>query len=113
MANIQDCPGFETFGDDVKAARKQMRLSRQKVAEILDISQVYLSDIENDHRIPSLPVLIQLIKLFGLPTERYFNPVLMEGVSEQRQRVIHKAKICPEQYLSVVEGALDGAIGGE
>ena len=33
MAKIQDCPGFEPFGADVKAARKQMRLSRQKVAK--------------------------------------------------------------------------------
>ena len=43
MANIQDCPGFEPFGADAKAARKQLRLSRQKVAEMADISQVYLS----------------------------------------------------------------------
>ena len=41
MAKIQDCPGFEPFGADVKAARKQMRLSRQKVAELLNISQFY------------------------------------------------------------------------
>lgn len=41
MAKIQDCPGFEPFGADVKAARKQMRLSRQKVAELLNISQFW------------------------------------------------------------------------
>ena len=45
--------------------------------------------------------------------ERYFNPAVLSDESEQRQRVIHKAKICPEQYLSVVEGALDGAIRSE
>ena len=26
MANIQDCPGFEPFGEDVKAARKKRLL---------------------------------------------------------------------------------------
>ena len=27
MAKIEDCPGFETFGADVKAARKAKQLS--------------------------------------------------------------------------------------
>ena len=27
MANIKDCPGFETFGADVKEARKVKQLS--------------------------------------------------------------------------------------
>jgi len=110
MANIQECPGFENFGADVKAARKEMRLSRQKVAEMVNISPFYLSNIENDQKIPSLPVIIALTKMFGLPMERYFNSSLVGNESEQRQRVIHKVKLCPEQYLSIVEGTLDGAI---
>ena len=110
MANIQDCPGFETFGADVKAARKQMRLSRQKVAEMLNISQFYLINIENDSKIPSLPIVIQLINIFALPAEKYFNRPLAEGESNQRQRVGQKVKLCPEEYLPIIEGAMDGAI---
>lgn len=63
--------------------------------------------------IPSLPVIIQLIKACGLPVERYFNPEIMREESEQRQRVSHKLKLCPEQYLSIIEGAIDGAIQTE
>jgi len=111
MANIQDCPGFEPFGADVKAARKQLRLSRQKVAEMLDISQYYLANIENDQKIPSLPIIIQLINICGLPTEKYFHPHISEDASDQRKRVSQKVKLCPEGYLPIIEGALDGAIG--
>ena len=32
MAKIEDCPGFETFGADVKAARKAKQLSRSALA---------------------------------------------------------------------------------
>lgn len=28
MAKIEDCPGFETFGSDVKAAREALNISR-------------------------------------------------------------------------------------
>jgi len=110
MANIKDCPGFETFGADVKAARKAKRLSRKTMAEIINVDARYLANIENDGTIPSLPVVIQLIKECGLPVERYFNPEIMREESAQRQRISHKLKLCPEQYLPIIEGAIDGAI---
>ena len=110
MANIKDCPGFETFGADVKAARKAKHLSRKAMAEKLNIDWRYLANIENDGIIPSLPVIIQLIRNCGLPVERYFNPEVLRSESEQRQRVGHKLKLCPEEYLPIIEGAIDGAI---
>ena len=57
--------------------------------------------------------IIQLIKVCGLPVERYFNPEIMREESAQRQRISHKLKLCPEQYLTVIEGALDGALKTE
>ena len=113
MANIEDCPGFETFGADVKAARSAKHLSRRTLAEIVNIDSRYLANIENEGTIPSLPVIIQLIKVCGLPVERYFNPEIMREESAQRQRISHKLKLCPEQYLTVIEGALDGALQTE
>ncbi len=110
MANIEDCPGFETFGEDVKAARIAKHLSRRTLAEIVSIDSRYLANIENEGTIPSLPVIIQLIKECGLPVERYFNPEIMREESAQRQRISHKLKLCPEQYLTIIEGALDGAL---
>ena len=110
MANIEDCPGFETFGADVKAARQAKRISRKAMAEKVNIDWRYLANIENDGAIPSLPVIIQLIKDCGLPVERYFNPEIMREESEQRQRVSHKLKLCPEEYLPIIEGAIDSAI---
>ena len=110
MANIEDCPGFETFGADVKAARSAKHLSRKTLAEIVNIDSRYLANIENEGAIPSLPVIIQLIKVCGLPVEQYFNPEVMREESTQRQRISHKLKLCPEQYLTIIEGALDGAL---
>lgn len=110
MANIEDCPGFETFGSDVKAARQAKSISRKAMAEKVNIDWRYLANIENEGAIPSLPVIIQLIKICGLPVERYFNPEIMREESALRQRVSHKLKLCPEEFLPVIEGAIDGAI---
>jgi transcriptional regulator with XRE-family HTH domain len=110
MAKVEDCPGFETFGADVKAARKAKHLARRTLAEMAGIESRYLANIENEGTIPSLPVIIQLVRICGLPMERYFNADAMREESEQRQRVSHKLKLCPEQYLPVIEGAIDGAL---
>lgn len=110
MAKVEDCPGFETFGADVKNARKAKHLSRKTLAEIINIDSRYLANIENNGTIPSLPVIIQLTRVCGLPVERYFHPEIMRKESAVRQRVAQKLKLCPEQFLPIIEGAIDGAL---
>ena len=38
------------------------------------------------------------------------NPELLREDSEQRQRTSHKLQLCPEKYLPIVEGVIDGDI---
>ena len=62
MANIEDCPGFETFGEDVKAARIAKHLARKTWAEIISIDSRYLENVENEGTVLSLPVIVRLSK---------------------------------------------------
>lgn len=78
--------------------------------EIGSIDSRYLENVENKGTVLSLPVIVQLIKVCGLPVERYFNPEVMQEESAQRKYFSHKLKLCPEQYSTVIEGALDGAL---
>lgn len=110
MPNVKDCPGFETFGADVQQAREAVKMSRRELAEKVGIDPRYLANIELCGTIPSVPVVMQLIRICKLPAERYFNPELLREDSEQRQRTSHKLQLCPEKYLPIVEGVIDGAI---
>lgn len=38
------------------------------------------------------------------------NLELMREESAERQHVSHKLQLCPEEYLPIVEGAIDGAL---
>ena len=72
-----------------------------------------LINIENNHIIPALPVIIQLIQIFNLPAAKYFNQLAAGEEHDQRQRISRKVMMCPEEHLPVIEGALDGAIENE
>ena len=85
-------------------------MSRRELAENVGIDPRYLANIELCGTIPSVPVVMQLIRICKLPAERYFNPELLREDSEQRQRTSHKLQLCPEKYLPIVEGVIDGAI---
>lgn len=110
MPNVKDCPGFESFGADVQQAREAVGMSRRELAERVGIGTRYLANIELCGTIPSVPVVMQLIRLCKLPAERYFNPGLIREDSKQRQRTSHKLQLCSEKYLPIVEGVIDGAI---
>lgn len=110
MARVEDCPGFETFGEDVRAGREAQGMTRKVLAEEVNVSTRYLANIELGLIIPSVPVMLNLIRICHLPVERYFNPNLIQENSETRQRVRHKMQLCPEKYLPIVEATLDGAI---
>lgn len=107
MAKIEQCPGFETFGADVKAAREKLGVTRKELAEQVDVEPRYLASIELGKTLPSLPVVIRLIHLCNIPTDKYFNPELRREISEQRHRVIYKVQTCSEKYLSVIESTID------
>ena len=53
MAKVKDCPGFETFGADIKAAREALNMSRRVLAEQIHVDPRYLANIELEQTIPS------------------------------------------------------------
>ena len=113
MPKERERESFAGLGEDIKAARKALGLSRRALAEMVNIAPRYLANIENSGSLPSLPVFYQMVKICNLPVERYFFPETGEQGEPERQRVALKLSLCPKSYLPVIEGALDGAISAK
>ena len=79
MPNVKDCPGFETFGADVQQAREDVKMSRRELAETVGIDQRYLANIELCGTIPSVPVVMQLIRICKLPARTLLQPGAASG----------------------------------
>ena len=110
MPRKRDVTPFTSFGADVKAARVALDYTQKSLAGAIGIDPRYLANIENSGALPSLPIFYELVKLCKLPVERYFYPEIEALNSQVRERVSLKLHVCPEQYLSIVEGTIDAAI---
>jgi len=110
MPNLNDCGAFIGFGADIKEARKALKMSRRVMAEEIGITPRYLANIENCGTLPSMPVFYDLVKLCKIPIDRYFFPEAEKDGNHVRNRAYMKLAICPEQYLPIIESAIDGAI---
>ena len=90
MAKVEQCPGFETFGADVKTAREKLGISRRELAEKIGVDPRYLANIELNATIPSMPLVVQLFHVCRLPAEKYFNPELRkQEIHVLHQKVSH------------------------
>jgi len=87
-----------SFGDRVREARLGKHLGLRELAKMLDIAPSYLSDIENDRRVPSEEVTRGIAKIldlnfdemmaaagrFGAEAERYLKKNPMAGALFRR-----------------------------
>jgi len=102
---------FESFGADMKEARKALGISQRVLAEMVGIDPRYLTNIENSGNLPSLPVFYEIISICKLPVEKYFYPeAAAEQDNAERERAVIKLRLCPEKYLPIVEGTIDAAL---
>ena len=74
MPNVSSCPGFESFGSDVQRAREAVKMSRRVLAEKVGIDPRYLANIELAGTIPSVPIMIKIVRICKLSAASYFNP---------------------------------------
>lgn len=104
----------QTLGECIRDARVAKKLSLRDVTSVLEIAPSYLSDIENDRRVPSEDVLRSLSKHLDLDfddlmaragrlgdkAERYLKRTPAAGVLFRR---ISESNLAPEQVERLVK----------
>jgi len=56
-----------SVGDRIKGVRKKKNITQVELAESIGITQSHLSQIENDHRNPSITTLEKICKELDIP----------------------------------------------
>ena len=69
---------FKAFGQAIKEARKVKGLSRNELADQMNIAPRYIASIENSGQHPSLQIFYELVTLLDVSVDQFF---FQNGVS--------------------------------
>lgn len=91
---------FDKLGEIIKEARKAKNLTREQLAETLNITPRYLMSIENENKKPSYNVLFQLVRELGIPADTIFYPdsKITNSEVDQLMRLLY---LCNERELKI------------
>lgn len=73
---------WEDLGEFIREQRRQTRLSLRKLAELADVSNPYLSQIERGLRKPSADILQQIARALSISAESLY---VKAGILEERE----------------------------
>ena len=78
---------FKAFGQAIKAARKAKGISRNQLADTLNIAPRYIASIENSGQHPSLQILYELVTLLDVSVDQFFFPNVETEKSTGRRQL--------------------------
>lgn len=78
---------FTPIGLDIKTFREAQKITREKLAETLDISPRHLQAIELEGKHPSLGLLAYIAMIFDMPIDPYIFPEKTDTKSAMRKRL--------------------------
>ena len=90
------------FGQAVKEARESLGLSREKLAEKLDLAPRYIMYIETRGQHPSLQKLYEIATLFNISIDQFFFPDNTESKTTHRRQLDAMLDSMDEKDLSVI-----------
>lgn len=95
----------KTLGDVIREARVGKGLGLRELARKLDMTPSYLSDIENDRRVPSEEVLQQLAKALSLEFDELM--ALAGRLGEQAVRYMQRTPAVGALFRTISNRRLD------
>lgn len=87
---------FEIIGKRIKERRKQLHLSQEKLAEMVDKSTVYISNLENGKRGASVESIIMICGTLGLGLDELLVGTIPEGTDEYLDMIASVFQQCTE-----------------
>ena len=108
MRNEEERYDFRAFGQAIKQARKERKMTRDDVGGIVHIDPRYLTNIENKGQHPSLQVFYKLITLFHLSVDQFFYPDAEPSKSTRRRQLDHVLNTLDDKDLIIVEATAKG-----
>lgn len=92
---------YKLIGARLKKQRRAHNLTQEFVAEMAEITTVYLSKIENGHVKPTLDTLEKLTQLLKLDLSELFSEVGLNSQGYQNERIVQLFRECAPEVKPI------------
>ena len=99
---------IKDFGQAIKAARKAKGISRNQLADTLNIAPRYIASIENSGQHPSLQILYELVTLLDVSVDQFFFPEREQEKSTRRRQLDTMLDAMSETDLKIMSATAKG-----
>ncbi len=98
---------FKPIGLAIKRAREAKKMTREKVAEMIDYAPRHIQAIENEGQVPSIELFLQLVMMFDVSVDEYIFD-RKPAKSSVRRRVDTALDSLDDKDLVVIEATAKG-----
>ncbi|HBF8218523.1 helix-turn-helix transcriptional regulator [Clostridioides difficile] len=107
MNTIKDFD-FMALGQAIKKAREDKGLTREQLAEILDLAPRHLQSIENEGQYPSFQLFVRLITMFDISSDQYIHSDKKTYKSTIRRQIDTALDTFNDSELMIIQGTING-----
>ena len=91
-----------TMGDRIKESRKKLGLTQEQLAEKIDVSLTYVSELERGLKMPSMQLFIKLIEVLDASADYLLKDTVSAGKAYGNSVITQKIeKLTPKQRVAL------------
>ena len=94
---------FMALGQAIKRAREARQMTREQLAEILNIAPRHIQSIENEGQHPSLQLFVRLITMFDISADQYIFSNRRAEKTTLRRLVDSVLDTLSDRELTIIE----------
>ena len=99
---------FMVLGQAIKKARESKEMTREQLAEILDVAPRHIQSIENEGQYPSFPLFIRLVTMFNISVDQYIFSDKQTEKTTLRRQIDSILDTFDDKELIIIEGTAKG-----
>ena len=96
--------GFMALGQAIKKAREAKGMTREQLAEILDVAPRHIQSIENEGQYPSFPLFIRLVTMFNISVDQHIFSDKRTEKTTLRRQIDSILDTFGDKELTIIEG---------
>jgi HTH-type transcriptional regulator, cell division transcriptional repressor len=94
---------YKVLGERVAKRRKVLNLTQDNVAEATGLSNNHISNIENNHSIPSIETLLRICEVLDVTPDYLLLGIFRQTNDSLLSKINQKIKLCDERKLELVD----------